>query len=325
MKNPPDRIPAIGSPGQPAPRLSSAHLSLAEFIKYQAGFAFDEKDGWQRRLVVFPLVHGTCGEDGTLQGLLELAGVPYVGSDTLGSAVAMDKHIAKKLVASEGIPVVPWVLVSPFKWGRDSLACMDEAIGLLGFPLFVKPASLGSSVGIAKAHDKEGLERACRLAMRYDDRILIERAVVRPRELECATLGGEDPECAGPGEVIPGQEFYSYDDKYGSSSRAQIRIPADVSAGLARKARSRTAQIARILGLYGMARVDFLYQASEDRLYFNEANTIPGFTEISQYPMLWKHAGVSEQELISRLADLALERYALRSRFERDCLRGQDV
>ncbi|MCB9228757.1 MAG: D-alanine--D-alanine ligase [Deltaproteobacteria bacterium] len=324
LKDPPARLSADElSPSQTETiPLSSACQSPADFIRIQAGYPA-EHQGWHQNLVVFPLIHGSGGEDGSLQGFLDLAGVPYVGSGTTGSAVAMDKHMAKVLVAAEGIRVSPWICLNDADWRSSSATLTEDAVRRFGFPLFVKPACLGSSVGISKVTSPEALLRACELALTYDNKILIEKAVSEPRELECAILGHGRADCTGPAEIIPTGDFYTYEAKYVSANGAELRVEADIPPELAGELRTLALKIFRVLDLDGMARIDFLYSGKEQSCYFNEANTIPGFTEISQYPMLWKHAGLSEKELLSRLIDSALQRHKLRQRLTRNYKEGR--
>jgi D-alanine-D-alanine ligase len=259
--------------------------------------------------VVFPLLHGTFGEDGTVQGLLELADLPYVGAGVAASALAMDKEVMKRVCRERLLPVVDYVLLY-----RENL---DPAQVSLAFPVFVKPANLGSSVGISKAHNPGELAAALSLAAEFDRKIIVERAIVG-RELECAVLGNQSPEASVPCEILPSREFYDYDDKY-LLDRAQAVVPADLPP-------ETTAEIRRLaLACYtavecaGMGRVDFLLETATNTLYINEINTIPGFTSISMFPRMWQHSGVSFSRLIDRLIALALERHAAKkaTRFTR--------
>jgi len=265
--------------------------------------------------VVFPVLHGTYGEDGTVQGLLDLADLPYVGAGVLGSAVGMDKDVQKRLLQAAGIPVVPFVAVTGSAWDGDAADVLARAAAL-GVPLFVKPANLGSSVGITKVNAIEELEAAVRTALEYDTKILIEKGI-DGREIECAVLGNDEPQASVPGEICPRAEFYSYAAKYLDEHGAVLQIPADLTEAQTATVRALAVQIFRVLECAGMARVDFFLERGTDRLYANEINTIPGFTTVSMYPKMWEASGLSYRDLISRLIDLALQRHAQRSRLKR--------
>lgn len=257
--------------------------------------------------VVFPAVHGTFCEDGTLQGLLELAGVPYVGADVVGSAIGMDKDIAKRLLRDAGISTTPWVTVFHGEWKANSAEILHNAIGKLGLPLFVKPANAGSSVGVKKAKDETSARDAVEFAFRYDTKIIIETAV-DCREIECAVLGNRDPRASVLGEIIPRHEFYSYEAKYIDPDGASLSIPAAVNEPLAGEIRNAAVNAYLALGCCGMARVDFFLEKGSDRYYLNEINTLPGFTTISMYPKLWGASGLTYGALLDRLIELAFER-----------------
>jgi D-alanine-D-alanine ligase len=252
--------------------------------------------------VVFPVLHGTFGEDGTMQGLFELAGLPYVGAGVMASAVAMDKEMMKRVCRERTLPVVDYLTVTREK------PDLDKACAQLPFPMFVKPANLGSSVGISKAHDRRELEEGVALAAQYDRKIIIERGIVG-RELECAVLGNADPAASLPCEILPSHEFYDYDDKY-LLDRAEIRLPADLPAEQTAELRRLAVECYRAVECEGMARVDFLLEAATGKLYINEINTIPGFTSISMYPKMWEASGIGFSALVDRLIELALERHA---------------
>jgi D-alanine-D-alanine ligase len=254
--------------------------------------------------VAFPVLHGTFGEDGTVQGLLELADLPYVGAAVLASAVSMDKEMMKRVCIERGLPVVEYVVQS-----RHALDPAPIAKGF-PFPVFVKPANLGSSVGISKVHTPAELEPAMRLAAEFDRKIIVERGIVG-RELECAVLGNDDPVASLPCEILPSKEFYDYEDKY-LLNRAQFRLPADLTADDTAELRRLAVECYRAVGCEGMARVDFLLESATGKLYLNEINTIPGFTSISMYPKMWEHSGLSFSALLDRLIELALERHAAR-------------
>ncbi len=261
--------------------------------------------------IVFPALHGPMGEDGTVQGMLELAGVPYVGSGVLGSAVAMDKAITKTILEQAGLPQLPWRLVNRKDWERDAPAITDWITEAIGFPCFVKPANLGSSVGISKVHDVSELEPAMRLAARHDRRIVIEQGV-NAREIELAVLGNDEPIASVAGEVRPKGEFYDYNAKY-IDDTAELIIPADIDAELLGFLQNLAVDAFKALDLAGLARVDFFVERNTDRVFINEVNTLPGFTSISMYPMLWAATGVPIADLVDRLIQLALERYSDRN------------
>jgi D-alanine-D-alanine ligase len=261
-----------------------------------------------RQVVVFPLLHGPLGEDGTAQGLLEMAGVPYVGAGVLGSALAMDKAKSKEFLALLGVPQAKFVALRDHQ--ADS-AALDRVIKTLRFPIFVKPANMGSSIGVSKAHDREELVDAVEEAASFDRWIVFEETIVG-REIEIAALGNEKVQYSVPGEVRPGKEFYDYEDKY-VDGNAEIIIPAEIEPAIVAEIHRISDIAIEALRVEGMARVDFLVEAGADgsdgRVLLNEVNTIPGFTPISQYPRLWAASGISYPDLINRLVDLALERH----------------
>jgi D-alanine-D-alanine ligase len=262
--------------------------------------------------VVFPVLHGTYGEDGTVQGLLELADVAYVGAGHLGSGIGMDKDVAKRLLQEAGIPVVPFRLITAADLRRSPETAARRA-SELGYPLFVKPANAGSSVGVSKVKDPPALIPALQKALSYDLKALAE-AAVDAREIECAVLGNDDPQASVPGEIVVHHRdgFYSYDAKYVDADGAATQIPADLPAETTRRVRDLSIATFRALDLAGMARVDFFLDRRTGQLYVNEVNTIPGFTAISMYPKLWEASGIPVKELVTRLIDLALERRAAR-------------
>jgi D-alanine-D-alanine ligase len=257
------------------------------------------------RTVVFPLLHGPLGEDGTVQGLLELAGVPYVGCGVLSSALAMDKAMAKEVLARAGVPQAGWLALrdDPHEGG----ATADRIERELGWPVFVKPANMGSSVGVSKVDDRLALGDALRLAFGFDEWIVVEEAIVG-REVECAVLGDLDPDTSVMGEIVPSHEFYDYDDKY-SGEGAELHVPADLPADVALAARDLARQAFVALRCAGLARVDLFYEEAGRGLLVNEVNTIPGFTPYSMYPRLWGATGLPYAALIDRLVDLALSRH----------------
>jgi D-alanine-D-alanine ligase len=273
--------------------------------------------------VVLPLVHGPHGEDGTLQGLLEIADVPYVGSGVLGSAMCMDKSMAKTVTGAAGIPQCKAFNITAGQGDPSHLASRAEAIMAIGditFPVFVKPANLGSSVGISKAHHTDELVAALETALAYDERLVVEETVVG-REIEVAVLGNAigdaPPRASMPGEIVPGAEFYDYADKYASDS-ATLLIPAELSEDESDAVRALALEAFTALRCDGMARVDFFYEPDGRGFLLNEINTIPGFTPLSMYPKLWKASGLGYSELIDELVSLAVERHTRRAGFRTD-------
>jgi len=308
-----------GRSGEHEISLRSAEAIVAGLdpAKYEVQRVFITPEGrWQPRAitpepggnpgidVVFPVLHGTFGEDGTVQGLLELADLPYVGAGVLASSVSMDKDIMKRLMVERGLPVVEYLTVAN---GRYEL---KDICGRFPFPIFVKPANLGSSVGISKAKTCVELEAALALAAQYDRKILIERGIVG-REFECAVLGNQDPIAAIPCEVLPSREFYDYEDKY-ILDQAKTLLPAPLEPEQTAEIRRLAVATYQAVECEGMARVDFLMEASTGKIYINEINTIPGFTSISMYPKMWEAAGVPFAQLLDRLIELALDRHRAR-------------
>ncbi|MGH7570510.1 MAG: D-alanine--D-alanine ligase family protein [Gemmatimonadota bacterium] len=261
--------------------------------------------------VVFPLIHGQTGEDGALQGLFELAGVAYVGAGILGSALGMDKAVAKRLWEGVGLPVGPHLVTTARRWHADPSAVKGEVSSRLGFPCFVKPANSGSSIGVHKVHALEELPSALDDAARYDVKLLVEKAIAG-RELECGVLGNDDPEASVVGEVVPGHEFYDYEDKYFDDA-VRLVIPAELDEVVSEEVRRVAVEAFRAVAAAGMARVDFFLEAESGRVWLNEINTIPGFTGMSMYPRLWEASGVPFPELCNRLIALALERHRERA------------
>ncbi|MGL4649432.1 MAG: D-alanine--D-alanine ligase family protein [Caldilineaceae bacterium] len=259
--------------------------------------------------VIFPVLHGPFGEDGTVQGLLEMADLPYVGCGVLSSAVSMDKVIARKLFAGAGLPQVAYRQVMRADWRATPEPILEELESALGYPLFVKPANLGSSVGISKARDRASLRAALDLAARYDRKLLVEKAVPHAREIEVSVLGNDAPEASVPGEIVPGAEFYSYAAKY-LDDNSDLLIPAPLAPAVAQQIRQMALDAFRAVEGSGLARVDFLLDGESGEIFLNEINTLPGFTRISMYPKLWEATGVGYAELVDRLVQLALERYA---------------
>jgi D-alanine-D-alanine ligase len=272
----------------------------------------DGSGGGQRLDVVFPVMHGTYGEDGTIQGLLDLAGLPFVGAGVLGSAVAMDKDVAKRLLQVAKIPVVPWVAVQRADWERNPKEIQRIIERRFKYPVFVKPATLGSSVGMTKVHSREELAPALNLAAEFAMKILVERAMVA-REIEVAVLGNSEPAASIPGEIVPHREFYDYAAKY-LEEGTQLLIPAKLKPGQVKKIQSFALAAFRALELSGMARVDFFLEKKGGKIFLNEVNTIPGFTSISMYPKMWEASGIPFRELIDKLIALALEQHAEKAR-----------
>jgi D-alanine-D-alanine ligase len=272
----------------------------------------DGSGAGQRIDVVFPVMHGTFGEDGTIQGLLDLAGLPFVGAGVLGSAIAMDKDVAKKLLQSAKIPVVPWVSVRRDEWERNENIVTHQIEKEFPYPVFVKPATLGSSVGMTKVHSRQELAPALNLAAEFAMKILVERAV-NAREIEVSVLGNHDPQASVPGEIVPHREFYDYAAKY-LEEGTQLLIPADLKPPQVKKFQHLAVLAFRALELSGMARVDFFLEKVSGKIFLNEVNTIPGFTSISMYPKLWEASGIPFPQLIDKLIELALEQHAEKAR-----------
>ena len=280
--------------------------------------ALEERLGGQSLDVVFPVLHGTFGEDGTIQGLFELAGIAYVGSGVLGSAAGMDKDVMKRLFQQAGLPIVKHVTLLRADWERSPRKAIAQVEARLKYPLFVKPANLGSSVGISKAHHRKELGPALDLAARYDRKLIVEAGVGgarrKARELEVAVLGNDQPEASVVGEIVPGKEFYDYEAKYLSEGSVPI-IPAKLTRAQSKQVREMAVAAFRACDLAGLARVDFLMEpGGKQRIYLNEVNTLPGFTRISMYPKLWEASGLPYRNLITRLIELALERQKEKNR-----------
>lgn len=296
--------------------VSSPELPAAT-LKAGRSLSFLPWDGPRTRPAVkadvyFPVLHGPYGEDGTIQGLLEMADVPYVGAPVLASALGMDKAIFKHLLSRLGLPVVPYLVLYEEEWKKDRKHIERKITQELGLPLFVKPANLGSSVGISKVKSRKELAPAVKLAFRYDHKILVEKGI-KGREIECSVLGNEQPLASLPGEVIPHREFYDYADKY-LEGKTGFRIPAELPADLTRRFQELAVASFRAIDGCGMARVDFFLEQGTQNIYINEINTIPGFTEISMYPRLWEVSGLSFSRLLDRLIQLALRRHRLKKR-----------
>lgn len=262
--------------------------------------------------VVFPLIHGPNGEDGTLQGLLELANLPYVGAGVAASAVGMDKQLMKALFRNANLPIAEYLVVTRTRWEREPEETIREIETVIKYPCFVKPANLGSSVGVCKAHNWDELTQALTNAAQYDRKLIVERAV-DGREIECSVLGNETPLASLPGEVIPEREFYDYDAKY-ADANTRFVIPAGLSGEQTRAVQELAVRAFQAIDCSGMARVDFFIEKRDGKILLNEINTIPGFTAVSMYPKMWQASGLSYSQLIDRLIQLALERHADKKR-----------
>jgi D-alanine-D-alanine ligase len=267
----------------------------------------------QKLDVIFPVMHGTFGEDGTIQGLLDLAGIPFVGAGVLGSAIGMDKDVAKRLLQVAKIPVVPWITVHRHEWEKNPKQIQKTIEAKFKYPMFVKPATLGSSVGMTKVHSRAELAPALNLASEFAMKILVEKAMVA-REIEVSVLGNNEPKASIPGEIVPHREFYDYTAKYLEDGTALL-IPAKLQSAQVKVIQSLAVATFRALELTGMARVDFfLEKRAGGKLFLNEVNTIPGFTSISMYPKLWEASGIPFRALIDTLIALALEQHAEKAR-----------
>ncbi len=283
-------------------RLRSLDEPLGDGLLYRTGAL-----GALRRVdIVFPLIHGTNGEDGTLQGLLELAGVAYVGAGVAASALGMDKALQKTFFRHPNFPVADDVEIRASGWRAGSAGVLRAAEATIGYPCFVKPANSGSSIGTSKARSREDLETAIAEAFRYDRKVLVERAI-DGREIEVAVLGNDEPEASPAGEITYNAEFYDYRSKY-DDPHTQLHIPADIPATVSDRLRETAIEAYKAIDCAGLARVDF-FLTPDARFYINEVNTIPGFTPMSMYPRLWEHAGLSYRDLITRLIELGLERH----------------
>jgi D-alanine-D-alanine ligase len=294
-------------------RSAKSVLAALDREKYEVSEFVISKDGkWQPRPispepggnpaidVVFPVLHGTFGEDGTIQGLFEMAELPYVSAGVLASAVSMDKEVMKRLCRERDLPVVEYLMLT-----RDT-ADIEAIASRLQFPVFVKPANLGSSVGISKAHTKAELKTALETAASWDQKVIVERGI-EGREFECSVMGNGDPVAATPCEILPSREFYDYEDKY-LLDKAKIELPARLSPEQTEHMRWLAVQCYRAVGCEVMARVDFLMERATGQIFINEINTIPGFTSISMFPKMWEHTGISYAELLDRLIEFAVER-----------------
>lgn len=300
------------------PNPGSASTGLIRLGSSQKKTAKNKAEGID---VVFPVMHGPLCEDGTIQGLLELADVPYVGCGVLASAVGMDKDIAKRLMRDAGLPIVPYVALKKEQWELNPESAAEKVGRELKYPVFVKPANLGSSVGVHKVKEPSALAAALKDSFQYDTKVLVEKAV-SAREIEFAVLEnlhtGEPPLVSIPGEIVPSHEFYSYEAKYLDESGASLLIPAKLTPQQVKEAEKLAQSAFYVLECEGMARVDLFLDKESGKFYFNEVNTIPGFTSISMYPKMWEHSGIGYRELLSRLIDLAISRHARKNKLVRE-------
>lgn len=306
-------LQASSDPELAAALASASVVSLATDTQSRQFFALQNKqplpaDG--RLDLLFPVLHGPYGEDGTIQGLFEMANIPYVGCGVLGSAVGMDKEIMKVLFQAAGLPVVDSLVYRRFQWKRDPEGLLNEVEQRLSYPCFVKPANLGSSVGVSNARNRQEMARAISEAFTYDRKVIIEQGL-ECREFSCAILGNEYPLVSQVGEILPGDEFSDYEDKYVNHT-IQFVIPSTLPAETARELREMALRAYQALDLSGLSRVDFFQDKTGGQFYINEVNTLPGFTDMSLYPKLWAASGLSYPELLDRLIELAVERHEIR-------------
>jgi D-alanine-D-alanine ligase len=319
LRQPAAKLHALGRGGVPVSLPPYRHGGLVLAMSPgngSAGTRYDKSATLPSLDVIFPVLHGTFGEDGTIQGLLELAGIPYVGAGILGSAIGMDKDVQKRLLRENGIPIVRYFCVTQAAAASDSER-IQRLADELGYPIFVKPNALGSSIGVSRVPSRTALMKALREAFQYDRKVLLE-AECRGREFECAVLGNDEPLASAVGEIMlhPHHRFYSYESKYVDPRGAQVKIPADLPEAQDRRIRDFSTAAFKTLGLRGMARVDFLARADLSECYVNEVNTIPGFTDISMYPKLWEASGLPLPRLIERLIELALEEHRQRAKLK---------
>jgi len=294
----------VPSPLKPQEELNSG--KFFSFLPWNSSFFSHELQAD----IYFPVLHGPFGEDGTIQGLLELAGVPYVGAGVLASALGMDKAMCKKIWQSYDLPVVPHLTLTLSQWHIQKELLLAEIQEKFNLPLFVKPANLGSSVGITKVIENSQLEKAISRAFSYDQKILIEKAITG-REIECSVLGNDHPRASLPGEIIPSREFYDYQDKY-LENKAQLIVPAELSPEKVKEIQNLSVKAFQAIEGQGMARVDFFLEKESHQVYLNEINTIPGFTAISMYPRLWEVSGIPYSQLLEELIQLGFERFQKR-------------
>ena len=293
-----------------AARLENASQSVTIDLYHQGNLR--ELESTQKPMpsldVIFPVLHGTFGEDGTIQGVFEMAGIPYVGCGVAASSIAMDKALAKKVFEAAGIPQAPCIITQRQEWVSDASGLIDKIESELGFACFVKPANMGSSVGVSKAHNRQELTSAIEDALQYDNKIVVETAMEGCQEIECAVLGNEEVKASAVGEIIPGAEFYDYTTKY-IDDKSQTLIPARISEDLCKEVQKLSVKAFKAIDGSGLSRVDFFVNQSTGKVYLNEINTLPGFTPISMYPKLWGASGIPYSELIDQLIDLAMQRH----------------
>ncbi|MBA7576749.1 D-alanine--D-alanine ligase [Candidatus Atribacteria bacterium 1244-E10-H5-B2] len=268
----------------------------------------DKSSALERLDLIFSVLHGPYGEDGTVQGLLELADIPYVGAGVAASAISMDKDLMKIIFKQRDLPILKWMTIKRKEWQKDKEKILSLIQNGFEYPLFVKPTNLGSSVGITKVHKKEELEKAIDLASSYDRKILIEEGLEEVREIECSVLGNDEPRASVVGEIKPAGEFYDYDSKY-IDKETQLIVPADLPDRVSQEVQEIALLAFKAVDAAGMARVDFFVSKKENKIYLSEINTIPGFTSVSMYPRLWEASGIPYSDLIDQLIQLALERY----------------
>ncbi len=282
--------------------------SSKALIRINNNQKLDKSPALEKLDVIFPVLHGPYGEDGTVQGLLELANIPYVGAGVAASAISMDKDLMKTIFKQHALPLLKWITIKRKNWQKDKQRVLALIQDTFKYPIFVKPTNLGSSVGITKVHRAKELEKAINLASSYDRKILIEQGVEEVREIECSILGNDEPQVSAVGEVRPAREFYDYDSKY-LDEKTQLIVPADLPEEVSRKIQEIALCAFKAIDAAGMARVDFFVTEKENKIYLNEINTIPGFTSVSMYPRMWEASGISYTDLIDKLIQLAFERY----------------
>lgn len=288
---------------------SSDHSSEVSLALYQQGNLSTATANQVPKLdVIFPVLHGTFGEDGTIQGVFEMANIPYVGCGVAASAIAMDKALAKQVYAAANIPQSPCLITTRFEWQSDQADLIQQIEDTLGYPLFIKPANLGSSVGISKAHEREQLIKAVEHALEFDHKLIVEASMENCHEVECAVLGNHDPIASVVGEIIPGAEFYDYQTKY-IDDKTETLIPARIDQAAMETVKELSIRAFKAIDGSGLARVDFFVSKETGAVTLNEINTLPGFTPISMYPQLWHHSGIAYGDLIDRLVELAIERH----------------
>lgn len=295
---------------------NSVQVSLDLYHRGNLTPAPDTRSAIPRMDLLFPLLHGTFGEDGTIQGVFEMAGIPYVGCGVAASAIAMDKALAKQVFSAANIPQAPCLVITRSDWDSDASATVKRIEETLHYPAFIKPANMGSSVGVNKAGDRDALQSAIQIAFEYDTKIVVERSMEDCHEVECAVLGNQDPIASEVGEIIPGAEFYDYQTKY-IDDKTETLIPAKISAAAAKQVQDLSIKAFKAIDGAGLSRVDFFVERETQKVYLNEINTLPGFTPISMYPKMWAASGIPYAELIDRLIELAFEQHHSRASLKR--------